>query len=622
MVSTPRAVTFSMQISAFVRRTWEGKRALEPSRHYLLAATLLALSWACHSSSGGSGTTVTLSPANATLGLLGQQQFTANVTGIPNSIVNWSLSSSGSSGYGCGYIDAAGLYHAPWSVPVSPSVTVTATYAADPTKSATATVAVQSAGPQLNGQYAFLVQGGDKVDTYVWTLWQMAGTFTADGHGNLTGHRDIVHMTGSPILDQSFSGTYTQPYYGKGLITLTTGTSGAPQTMAYVIGAGGNRVSLISLDTVPSTTRGWGQALKQDSTAFHLPTTSDDIVFGWAGSDYNASAAAAHVGLLGRFTLDHAGAVSNGYLDLNDGGVLSSNHALSSSGSISVSSTTGKATGQFTAGGVAYDVVAYLVDATEGFWMSVTKPDATHSMFGGLGKKQAAGPFSFSSLNTTCVFSLTGVANSAVGNGSAAIGVITLDGIGAITGGPMDSSDNAVPAAYPNLTGTYTAADSSTGRGTLHLSTGTGVTRDLIYYLISPNTAFLLDGAGSNVATGYLEARTGAPYSLASLNGIYTFCSSAPPTGLTPASCGIFQSDGQGFFWGLEDENDYQGNYANEFFAGTAPANWMPANGRSIISFRNDGTRQNVLYFVSPNRFLMFESSTVQHQPDIVVVER
>jgi hypothetical protein len=75
-------------------------------------------------------------------------QFTATVTPAPGSdpllTVNWSVSGSGCSGSACGTIDSSGLYQAPAVAPNPPVVRITATSAADPSKSAFFDVTIRS----------------------------------------------------------------------------------------------------------------------------------------------------------------------------------------------------------------------------------------------------------------------------------------------------------------------------------------------------------------------------------------------------------------------------------------------------------------------------------------------
>lgn len=87
-------------------------------------------------------------PSTVSLGAGQAQQFTATVTGTPNTAVQWSISPS------VGTLTSAGLYTAPGTLTSGHSVTVTATSQADPTKSATATISFYS--PQVAGDYPLL----------------------------------------------------------------------------------------------------------------------------------------------------------------------------------------------------------------------------------------------------------------------------------------------------------------------------------------------------------------------------------------------------------------------------------------------------------------------------------
>ncbi len=81
---------------------------------------------------------ITLAPGSATLNPSQTQQFTASITGTPNTAVTWSLSPS------LGSISSSGLYTAPATISSSQNITVTATSAANPSKQASATVALSA----------------------------------------------------------------------------------------------------------------------------------------------------------------------------------------------------------------------------------------------------------------------------------------------------------------------------------------------------------------------------------------------------------------------------------------------------------------------------------------------
>jgi len=88
------------------------------------------------------GITVGVTPPTATLTQGQTQQFSATVTGTANTAVTWSLTPP----TGAGTISAGGLYTAPSSITTTQSVTVTATSAADNTKTGTAAVTLNPSG--------------------------------------------------------------------------------------------------------------------------------------------------------------------------------------------------------------------------------------------------------------------------------------------------------------------------------------------------------------------------------------------------------------------------------------------------------------------------------------------
>lgn len=110
---------------------------------------------------------VTISPAYAFVARSGAApstlQFTATVMNGTNTNVTWSVQSGvagqGCAGTACGSISASGLYAAPTTVPSPNAIAVMATSAADPTKSATATVAISS-GPTIESLLPSSVMAG------------------------------------------------------------------------------------------------------------------------------------------------------------------------------------------------------------------------------------------------------------------------------------------------------------------------------------------------------------------------------------------------------------------------------------------------------------------------------
>jgi len=112
--------------------------------------TVRAVSQADSTRSGTASVTVTLPPVVVTIGIApvnaslivgSTQQFSAAVTGSPDTTVTWNVNNVAGGTTGTGTIDATGLYLAPAAIPNS-TITVTAVSHADPTKQASANVAL------------------------------------------------------------------------------------------------------------------------------------------------------------------------------------------------------------------------------------------------------------------------------------------------------------------------------------------------------------------------------------------------------------------------------------------------------------------------------------------------
>lgn len=160
-------------------------------RGHYLAAVLVGLLAGLLAACGGSSktaTTVTISPAAASVVLGGTQQFTAIVTGPSNTAVTWSITGTGCSGSDCGTIDANGLYTAPSTLPKSSSVEVIATSQADTSASASAQVSLDSGiRVQISPSSATLATDEQLTLTATVTgttdtgvTWQVNGTVNGD----------------------------------------------------------------------------------------------------------------------------------------------------------------------------------------------------------------------------------------------------------------------------------------------------------------------------------------------------------------------------------------------------------------------------------------------------------
>ena len=183
---------------------------------------------------------VTISPATATLLSAGTLQFSALVSNASNAAVTWSASS--------GTISSSGFYQAP-TVSGNTTATVTATSAADPTKSATASVTITPpplsitttsvSGATAGTAYSNLLTATGGTPPYTWTLTSgtpptgialqssgsLSGTTTQAGQFTFTVK---ASDSSSPQLtaSQSFSLTEAPPPLSITTTSLSSATAG------------------------------------------------------------------------------------------------------------------------------------------------------------------------------------------------------------------------------------------------------------------------------------------------------------------------------------------------------------------------------------------------------------
>jgi hypothetical protein len=140
----------------------------------------------------GAGISVGVTPATATLSASQTQQFTATVSGTTNPAVGWSINPN------VGTVSPTGLYTAPSTITAIQNVTVTATSAADPTQSASATVTLQ---PSSGSFTTIRVNaGGSAYTDPQGQVWSADMGFTG---GTTYSTASSIANTTTPVLYQS-----------------------------------------------------------------------------------------------------------------------------------------------------------------------------------------------------------------------------------------------------------------------------------------------------------------------------------------------------------------------------------------------------------------------------------
>jgi hypothetical protein len=565
--------------------------------------TVTAVSVADPTKSGSATVTITppvsvsVSPAAATVFAGNTQQFSTTVQGTSNA-VTWQISLLGAP---IGSISNSGLYTAPTTVSAPTIVVISATSVVDPTKSATATMIVNTPSandPAFKGRYAFsLLNPGIEAEGPT-TL--AGGSIVADGAGNITtGVVDnLIPNTSNPSLSsdsvQNVIGAYVVGPGNQGEMALVPTSGEFTQVIVFPFTLGS-----YSQGTATRASTESGVMLLQDTAAFSTSAIQGDYAFGTSlfGSPNEA--------LAGDFHADGAGNLTSGSLDVNNPQGQGFDLELSDApfmGTYSVDASSGRGTATLTIPTVgAANVVFYPISAQKLLWLGMT-PNAV--AFSGSALQQSGSPFVQSSLNGTSVIAL-----------SASVGLLTADGNGNVTGsidGSVDRSGNI--STNESFSGTYTV--SGNGRGTLNI-----LNQNFVIWLVNQNSAFILEAPHSlAVQAGLIEPQATGPFNNASISGSFASGASSSPLdgtiGFNPDSLfGTFSSDGAGNITGslipstispLIGGNSFcmvTGGFCQ--FAATYS---VSSNGRgtmdaTITSDGNSVSKSFVFYMISPNTF-------------------
>ena len=170
---------------------------------------------------------VSVSPLTADVAPGGTQQYTATVSGSSNTAVNWSAGGMQGGNSTFGTISASGLYTAPATIPTPSNVTITATSAADATKSGIAIANVHLHHDNQDFQSSPIklgASGGNKNDQTISSgkIFCCSGTL-----GSLVSRGGNFYiLSNNHVLDKSDQGTAGDPISHPGLADTDCGQTG------------------------------------------------------------------------------------------------------------------------------------------------------------------------------------------------------------------------------------------------------------------------------------------------------------------------------------------------------------------------------------------------------------
>jgi len=423
----------------------------------------------------------------------------------------------------------------------------------------------------LKGHYAFFFGGFDDASGAPLTL---AGSFTADGAGNITAGILDESGSASPAINVSFTGTYSIATDQRGAFTITT--ANGSRTFACVLGTVVSSIAtkgrFVEFDDYTGTTgrRGSGILRLQDTTAFALASITGPYAFGFSGVD----PAGKREVRVGRFDADGAGAINNGVEDVNDNAVVSNSVSLTGTYA-APSASNGRASLTLNgSGSVTTDLTAYVVSAKE--ILVVSSDPASSGSSGGLILSQASTSFSSASLSGNAIFYNAGVntANPTT-ESSSDIGIFNADGAGNATE-VHDQNNGGLLTINASITG-MTYATATNGRVVFTGGNGFNI------YLVDANKGFLFD-PGATVGLGFVESQAPAPaegFTNASLSGTYGAGTVPTTVSAITDESGLASLDGINHFQTNEDVSTTTGLIVNELTSGSYA---IDTNGRGLVT--------------------------------------
>jgi hypothetical protein len=337
---------------------------------------------------------------------------------------------------------------------------------------------------KISGNYAFGASSTLSLSTTSRDRFGVVGAFTADGAGGITTGEVDFNLSGSvdggtagPILLNP--GSYSVDAHGRATFTFNPAGGSAVDGIFYVVSAG--EALAMSADAQSVNPLFAGSVLKQSGGPFSTSSLSGNSVFYSAGLcggcgpggtvAPNLAVGVVSVTTPGSFSLTE---------DVNKGGTLSTptlsgTYAVDASGRVIVTATSPPP------GGILAAV--YLVSPNQGFVLS-----PSNSVESGFVESQTGSPFTNASLKATFFFGTTNQVEQNVSDNS---GVATFNGAGAVTGTSDSASTGGLsPGQAFSDTYSVTNGTGTPGRGTI-IGTGT----NLIFYIVSPTKAVLMDAS-------------------------------------------------------------------------------------------------------------------------------
>ncbi len=511
---------------------------------------------------------------------------------------------------GIGTMTAQGNYVAPLVPPAGGTVTITAVSQVDSTETMSVTVTDTFGPAVLQGSYAFSTSGRQTATS---GFFSRVGSFVADGNGGLTGGLEDVNPqpSGTSPGPITFSGSYSIGPDGRGTMQFCEPSNGSacasPTTQFRVVVISPEQAQIIDFQGGSTSN---GEIVSQpDISVFNTGSVVGTYTFSFSGF----SSATTEESIVGEFAANGLpdkvtglASITSGELDINSGGVLTSQVAITS-GTYSVN-LNGRGTATLVTSGPTLNLAFYMVSASRAKFLET---DSSPILAGDSAKQQLLVAWGASALSGSVVLVAAGSDPSGIADLVSFTATATSgSNNGTVTAASLDENSAGTVTSSSSLVGTYTFDSSGDGRGTLSIPGHT-----YVFYMIAPAPAALAvvqETTAGIVAHGSMVQPQGGPFTGATLKGSYAFDLSGVVATGEEDMVGQLLADGDPnntgtgkITSGTVEVNDFGTLQAAQANTGTYDAS-VATNGRTTMSLTPTGGTAHgfVLYFVSPTAIL------------------
>jgi hypothetical protein len=517
------------------------------------------------------------------------------------------------------------------------TVQVTDSGVAPETQSETAqyTITISSGADSnslVSGPYSFLFQGFDERGSM-----SVAGTFTADGNGNITSGFETSNRANASdgttgiAQNSSLTGSYSIGLTGadgRGTLHLIATPNPAIQApldsdFQLVLRSDGTLQMIENDDTNTNTdilqTHGSGVIKPILQGGLAGGAFNGNYAFELSGQDYSAN----RMAIGGVFHADGVSMLTPVTGDINDAGVFSQLESPSGQFSYSSNSLSGASTLLYSLTGKSQTQLQfafYFVSASDLYFVETDNPTSTDQfprLSGEAVLQQTGVAFSSSSLSGESVVTGTGENGKLA---SVMAGLLTAPACDGVSTGIGLSYDQNAGGTVSSVTGVGTSTCNVASNGRVRFSTLDP--RVTTAYLTGAGQGFLL-GADPAVTTGLLELQTPATYTEALVAGSYALSGAPPGDPLVSSVVGQLTTPSLGSLQGVLDEVDAPGKPAtldDTSFGLTISS--LASNGRGLMT---QGGSQKfpanlVFYMLSPSqiRMISLDSNPNNGHPDVM----